>query len=73
MKDKKRFKNAFGLNENDCVDFPIKVSSVKISRIANVDMVGDCSYCFPHGIECTNSKYGNIQRTWKKYRKTQYK
>ncbi|MFT5619411.1 MAG: hypothetical protein ACI85I_002657, partial [Arenicella sp.] len=32
MKEKKRFQKAFGLDEFDMVDFPVKISNVQISR-----------------------------------------
>ncbi len=65
---KKLFKK-FGRNKFNLPDIPEKISNVKISRILNAT----CTYCFPHGIEENNSHLRNRQRTWKKYRKKQYK
>ncbi|WP_291723758.1 hypothetical protein [Bernardetia sp.] len=72
MKNKKSLKKAFGINEFGMIDYPIKISNVRISRILNGNTRG-CSFCFPHGYETNNSKYGKYQRCWKKYRKTQFK
>ncbi|GMN06308.1 hypothetical protein MTsPCn5_16970 [Croceitalea sp. MTPC5] len=73
VKSQKKFGKAFGLNEKGLIDFPKKISSVRISRIKNVDKMGGCSYCFPHGIDTTNSKHSKFTRNWKKYRLKQYK
>jgi hypothetical protein len=73
VKCQRKFKKAFGLNEEGLVDFPKKASNTKISRIKNSDKMGGCTYCFPHGIETTNSKYSKFTRNWKKYRVKQYK
>ena len=75
MKHFKKLKKAFGINEIGMIDFPKKISNVKISRIHNTDKTGGCSYCFPHGFETNNStisKYWN-NKNWKSYRKYQYK
>lgn len=69
----KKFKKAFRLNELDFIDFPAKISNVKISRIINCDKMGGCPYCFPHGYDMINSTQYNYQRNWKKYRKRQWK
>ena len=73
MRHKKKYIKAFGLNEFGYIDFPKKISNIQISRIQNTDKMGGCSYCFPHGIETTNSKYSKRTRNWKKYRRKQYK
>ena len=73
MRHRKQFVKAFGLNEFGKVDFPEKISNTRISRIQNSDKMGGCSYCFPHGIDTTNSKYSKRTRNWKKYRRKQYK
>lgn len=73
MKNHKKFKKAFGLNEHGYIDFPKKISNVKLSRIENCRLMGGCSFCFPHGIETTNSKYLKQMRSWKEYRLMQYK
>ena len=72
MKQFKKFKTAFGTNELGLIDFPYKISSVKISRIQNTDKMGGCPYCFPHGIDCTNSRWSKNTRSWKTHRQFQY-
>lgn len=75
MKHFKKLKKAFGLNEIRIIDFPKKISNVKISRIYNTDKTGGCSFCFPHGIDTNNSKISKYRNNvnWKSYRKTQWK
>lgn len=73
MKHYKRFKKVFGVNAYGLIDFPKKYSNVKISRISNHSKMGGCSFCFPHGMETTNSKYAKFTRNWKRYRKTHWK
>ncbi|WP_196885856.1 phosphate ABC transporter substrate-binding protein [Aureivirga sp. CE67] len=73
MKISKKLKNAFGLNEYQMIDFPRKISSVKIARILHHEEMGGCSFCFPHGFETINSKESKFQKNWKKYRKNQWK
>lgn len=73
MKNHKKFKKAFGLNEEGSIDFPSKISSVKISRIYNHEKMGGCSYCFPHGYETLNATCKKNTRSWKNNRKTQWK
>lgn len=72
MKKFKTLRQAFGINKYGLIDFPKKISNVKVSRILHGDEMG-CSWCFPHGYETANSKEIKFQRNWKKYRKTQYK
>lgn len=73
MKCYKKFKDTFGLNAFGEIDFPRKISNVRISRIRNTDSRGGCSFCFPHGWETTNAKWDKNQRNWKKYRRSQWK
>lgn len=73
MKFKKKFKKAFGCTEEGFIDFPKKISNIRVSRISNYLRMGGCYYCFPHGIETTNSKDSKLTKNWKKYRTTQYK
>ena len=73
MKTNKKIMKAFGINEFDLIDFPKKISNVKISRIQNSEDRGGCTICFPHGFETTNSAISNSQRNWKKHRKHQWK
>jgi len=72
MKKCKSLKQAFGVNTYGLIDFPKKISNVKVSRILNGDKMG-CSYCFPHGFETVNSKQNKVKRNWKKYRNTQWR
>jgi hypothetical protein len=72
MKRKKNVADAFGRNEFGIIDLPIKFSNVQMSRLLLGEIMG-CSYCFPHGIETSNSTYSNKQRSWKKHRKTKWK
>jgi hypothetical protein len=72
MKNKKQVLKAFGKNEFGLIDFPTKISNIQISRLLVGEIMG-CAYCFPHGIETTNSVYENRQRNWKKNRKTKWK
>ena len=73
MKHYRKLKKAFGLNEFGRIDYPKKISNVKISRIVNHEIMGGCSYCFPHGYETTNSTLSKNTRSWKKNRKYQWK
>jgi len=72
MKDRKRRVREFGKDEYGFSMLPVKYSNTKISRIDNTDKTGGCSFCFPHGIESTNSTWSNFQRSWKCFRKHQY-
>ncbi|WP_081670877.1 hypothetical protein [Sporocytophaga myxococcoides] len=72
MKRKKQLIDAFGLT--DCweqIDFPPKTSNIQISRI--IYGKKECSFCFPHGWETSNSTIKNRQRNWKKFRHCQWK
>jgi hypothetical protein len=71
MRRKKQLGKAFGLIEDGkLIDYPRKISNVKISRMVNFT---GCSYCFPHGLETYNSTIANRQRNWKRFRKWQWK
>jgi hypothetical protein len=72
MKDKKVFVKAFGLNKFGEVDFPRKISSIKISRLEFGTVMG-CSWCFPHGYETINSTISKNRKNWKFHRKKQYR
>lgn len=72
MKEKKAFIKAFGLNEFGLVDFPFKISNVKVSRLVFGNQMG-CSWCFPHGYETCNSTLSKNRKSWKFKRKKQYK
>ncbi|GAA4773823.1 MULTISPECIES: phosphate ABC transporter substrate-binding protein [Flavobacterium] len=73
MKKIKALNKALGKNEIGGVNFPSKISNIKISRIVNNDAMGGCSFCFPHGFDTINSKEMKYQRNWKKFRKKQWK
>ena len=72
MKKFKSLRQAFGIDKYGLIDFPEKISNIRISGILYGNEMG-CSYCFPHGCETINSKEIKFQRNWKKYRKTQWK
>jgi len=72
MKKVKSLKKAFGVNEWGVIDYPIKISNVKVARVFYGEKTG-CSRCFPHGYETINSTINNRQRNWKKFRKTRWK
>lgn len=69
----KRLLKAFGKDDFGIAALPRKIGNVRISRIHNFDKVGGCTYCFPHGFECTNSTLSKRIRNWKQYRKTRWK
>jgi hypothetical protein len=68
----KYLKKKFGLNEEGFADIPVKYSNVKISRLINGEDMG-CTYCFPHGQDTINSKWGKGTRSWKLYRDNRWK
>ena len=68
-----RMQRMFGIDELGIIDVPRKFSNIRISRIQNFIERGGCPFCFPHGDETSNSKYGNLQKNWKKFRRTQWK
>jgi hypothetical protein len=72
MKKESKLKKAYGVSEAGLADLPKKVSGITVSRIVHGEESG-CSYCFPHGVETVNSKFGKIQRSWKEHRKKQWK
>jgi hypothetical protein len=72
MKNFKKLKAAFGIDEMGNINFPYKISNIQISRISNGDKMG-CSHCFPHGFETINASWKKNQRCWKKFREKQWK
>ena len=71
MKKQKQMQKAFGTNEFGFIDFPVKISNVQVSRI--VYCKKECSFCFPHGWETSNStRITNRQRNWKRFRKARW-
>ena len=72
MKSRSTLKRRYGVDEYGFDLIFGKYSGTRISRELNGSMMG-CSYCFPHGHETVNSHYVNLQRSWKKHRKTQWR
>lgn len=72
MKIEHKFIKKFGDNEYGLADLPEKISNVMISRIIATSK-GECPYCFPHGPEMKNNRWANMERCWKRQRKTQWK
>lgn len=62
---------AFGVNDFGLVDFPVKISSVKVSRLENW-LEGGCEWGFPHGYETNNATSAKNWRNWKHHRKQQW-
>jgi hypothetical protein len=72
MRRKKQISKAFGLTEEwQQIAFPPKTSNVHLSRV--IFCKRDCTYCFPHGWEMSNSTVNNRQRNWKRFRSKQHK
>ena len=67
-----RVKKVLGTTVEGLPDTPMKMSNIKLSRIANGEERG-CSRCFPHGIETNNSAKKKNRRSWKNHRKTKYR
>jgi hypothetical protein len=65
-------RRAYGVNDYGFADLPTKVSGTTISRLLVGQWMG-CTWCFPHGWEVINSTGSKRQRSWKKYRKTQWR
>ncbi|MBO0356370.1 hypothetical protein J0X19_00295 [Hymenobacter sp. BT186] len=73
MKRVKKLKQAFGtVEEGHFAAFPVKFSNVQVSRVIFGNTRG-CAYCFPHGPETSNATLAKQQRSWKHYRRTQWK
>ena len=64
----RRVLRAFGRTVDD---WPTRYSNAGWARLC-VDKT-ECTYCFPHGLENTNSKYAKDLRCWKMYRRRQYR
>lgn len=64
--------SSYGKTEVGMPDISGKVGNVRLSRLANGRVRG-CSFCFPHGHETDNSKWAKGGRSWKYYRRTQYR
>jgi hypothetical protein len=61
----------FGYTEEGFVDLPGQVSNIVIARIFATKK--ECGYCFPHGFETHNATASKNFRSWKHYRRTQYR
>jgi hypothetical protein len=72
MKDNKKLKKAFGVNEYEFAEISIKISNVKISRFKNYKKMGGCPFSFPHGVDCTNGTVHKKFKSWKHFRNHQY-
>lgn len=62
----------FGKTDGNLPDLPEKVGNVKVARVLHGDAMG-CSWCFPHGFESGNATWNKNRRSWKHYRKHQYR
>ena len=72
MKRVKQLKKAYGTVRNGTlVDFPAKTSNVQLAR--TIYCKQECTNCFPHGWETHNSTVANRQRSWKRFRHSQWK
>ncbi|MGI4875063.1 MAG: hypothetical protein ACRYFX_28245 [Janthinobacterium lividum] len=72
MKRLNKLKQAFGWDDSrDFAVLPPKFSNIQIARIFYCKH--ECTYCFPHGWETRNSTLSNCQRSWKRFRRTQWK
>jgi hypothetical protein len=68
------FKRMFGVDDYGFSIIPPKYSNIEMSRLrAIIEDNSVCSFCFPHGFETKNSHIRNRQRSWKEFRKNQYK
>ncbi|TGE25037.1 phosphate ABC transporter substrate-binding protein [Hymenobacter aquaticus] len=73
MKRVKKLRQAFGtVDEGPFVAFPAKFSNVQVSRVVFGEARG-CAVCFPHGPETNNATLAKQQRTWKQFRRNQWK
>ncbi|TMO53454.1 phosphate ABC transporter substrate-binding protein [Pseudoalteromonas phenolica] len=72
MNREQKLIGAFNQNDQGFAEVPQKKSGVFISRLFNGDASG-CAHCFPHGYETINCHQKNYQRSWKRYRKHQWK
>jgi len=74
MKKKNRIslRRAFGEDEYGELMLPRKMSGVRISRLFFGEWMG-CSFCFPHGRDTINNRRKKPLRSWKGYRRTQWK
>ncbi|OUJ72464.1 hypothetical protein BXP70_18045 [Hymenobacter crusticola] len=72
MKRVKQLIKSFGiLAERPFAALPTKISNVQVARVTHCK--NECPFCFPHGVETSNATILNRQRSWKRFRKTQWK
>jgi len=61
---------AFGKIEGwEFADLP-EISNIVLARV--VCSKGECSRCFPHGMESPKSRFKKARKSWKNYRETRY-
>ncbi len=68
----KAFQRYNDVSDEGFVELPKKISNVRLERVLALGR-GECTYCFPHGVEAVNSRHRKDLRCWKRYRKTQYR
>lgn len=72
MKRPRQLLKAYGqLTDFAFAALPPKHSNVQLARLRYCKK--ECSFCFPHGFEVSNSTSNNRQRSWKRFRRTQWK
>lgn|GEM_PF-469029 len=71
--NKSGIRRGFGVDEQGWPLLPAKISNVILARLEHAADRGGCGYCFPHRFETTNATCKKNRRSWKNYRKTQYK
>jgi hypothetical protein len=62
----------FGYTEEGFIDLPSQVSNIVIARIIS-RYHGDRGCWFPHGSDTCNATTSKNFRSWKHYRRTQYR
>ncbi|WP_445946225.1 hypothetical protein [Shewanella sp.] len=72
MKKEGRLIRFYGTSHAGLAALPHKISGRQISRICVGEEMG-CAHCFPHGIDTINNYQTKEQRSWKKYRKSQWR
>ncbi len=73
MKIRKILTKAYGKVDAGLPDFPPKVGNTRIARMIFTGARGGCSICFPHGQDTNNYSGGKNRKSWKFYRKKQYR
>lgn len=73
MKDCNGLRRAFGVDDDGFSAIPPKFGNVAVARLVWASEKGGCTYCFPHGPETTNATCKKHRRSWKLYRRKQYR